>query len=167
MTPTTPDTPLPTTLTLDQLTRIISEAKAGFQDPVSTTVAIFGSLGDAVIVPGDLLRQALVGSGVSLQGPLSGFLGAIQSISKRRNQLKVTSTEQTEVVFKGSTIRFLADVVVTVSEDGALPALTNITGIAVHKLGWLNIDTVAVKKVDQQTVLHIVTPVGSRDITLG
>ena len=167
MTTTTPDAPLPTALTLDQLTKIISDAKSGSQDPLSMAVGIFGSLAPSVSVSGDLLRQALTGSGIPLKGPLSVFLNGIQSVSKSGNQVKAISTEPTEVVFKDSTIRLLAEVVLDVSEDEGLPALTNITGIAVHKLGWLNIETVAVKKVEQQTVLHIVTPLGSRDIALG
>jgi hypothetical protein len=167
VTTTDPGVSVPNDLSFEQLMKIISDAKAGSLDPLSTAIAIFASLGNTVSVSGDLLRQALTASSLAMNGPLSDVANRIQSILKTGNQVKFTNTQTSEFTLRDTTMRFLAEVAFTVSQDGTLPALTNITGFAVHKVFWIDIQAMAVKKTSDQTLLHVVTAAGSRDIALG
>lgn len=158
--------PNPTSLTLDQLVKIIADAKAASGNPLSAAMRVLGALGGAAIVSGDLLRQALNHSDVPLGGPLSSSLDRIQSVSKIGNEIKISSTEATELLIEDTLLRLLPEVTFVVTTDQTPPACTDIKGIAVHKFVWLDIQTVQVKTIAQQTVLHVVTPAGSRDIAL-
>jgi hypothetical protein len=52
------------TLTLDQVTQLISQAKSGGGNPLLLGIQIFNNLGDNVTLPGPTLALALTTSGV-------------------------------------------------------------------------------------------------------
>ncbi len=60
-----------TTLSVDDVTKIIAAAKTATTDPVSVAMQIFSALGDNVTVSGSDLQQALTASAIPLQGPLA------------------------------------------------------------------------------------------------
>src|ERR1700721_1150797 len=74
------------TLTLDQVTQLISQAKAAGANPLLVGIQMFKNLPDNVTLPGPTLALALTTSGVPVDPSLAPLLSAIQNISKAGTQ---------------------------------------------------------------------------------
>lgn len=70
------------TLTVEQVTQIIFQAKTAGDNPTLVGVHIFNSLGDNVTLLGATLALALANSGIPIAQPLSPLVNAVQSLSK-------------------------------------------------------------------------------------
>ncbi len=159
--------PIPaTSLTVDQVNDIITQAQAGGNDPVSVAMQIFDRLGDNIAVAGDVLRQALGNSNVPLTGPLATLLAAVQGISKSGNQVTITNTQETTTQISGTSVRFQPSVSFNVSLEGTFPTISEIEGASVHKIFWLDLQELQLRSNHGNRVLHVETSGGSRDIPL-
>src|SRR5271154_6209255 len=67
MKPTPNAMPQEQSLSAEDVTKLIQQAKSSTTDPVSTAMGIFKELGN-VSVPGDVLRKAVKESGITLAG---------------------------------------------------------------------------------------------------
>ena len=65
-----------TSLSVDDVLKLITGARAGTADPISTSLAIFQALDENVVLSGDVVRQALSQASLSLDGPLASALDA-------------------------------------------------------------------------------------------
>ncbi len=129
-----------TTLTSQQVTDIIARAKSGGGNPALVGIQIFNSLGDNVVVSGDILRLALTTAGLSITGPLATLVNAIQSVSKAGDRVTTENDQDIEVTLNGNRMRFKQKVTFDVRGTAVAPALTNITGVSVHKvISWIDI----------------------------
>jgi Protein of unknown function, DUF538 len=136
-----------TTLTLEQVTQIISQAKSAGASPMLSGIQIFSSLGANVTVPGDTMRLALTTSGIPITGPLVPLVNAIESVSKTGEHLSIALNQDTETLLNNNRVRFKQEVSFDVNETVDAPALNNIVGVAAHKLlSWINIQSVQLKQ---------------------
>lgn len=130
------------TLTLQQVTDLISQARSAGSNPMLVGIQIFNSLGDNVTLPGATLALALATSGIPISQPLAPLLNALQSVSKAGEHVSIALTQDTEVEVNNNRIRFAKDTSFDVSEDAGNPALNNIVGLAGHKMLWINVQSI-------------------------
>jgi hypothetical protein len=131
------------TLSLEQVTGIISQAKSAGANPIVIGIQIFNSLGDSVTLAGDTLRLALTTAGIPITGPLVSLVDAIQSVSKTADHVSIALTDDTETSVNNNRIRFKAEVSFDVNKTADSPALNNIVGVAAHKMmTWINIQSI-------------------------
>jgi hypothetical protein len=155
-----------TNLSVDDVMKLITDAKAGTADPVSTTLAIFQGLGENTLVSGDVLRQALSQASLSLEAPLADVLAAVGSITKAGSVITLVNNQELQPVLQGNTLRLKQNVTFEVALDDGIPSINNIEGIAVHKVFWIDIQQVQLRQQAGQRVVHVVTAHGTRDIPL-
>jgi len=155
-----------TALTVEDIKRIIAQAKSSGGDSASLGMQIFGTLGDNISTSGALVSQALLESDVPVQGPLSALLTAAQTITKSGSKVQIAILEETKTDIGGTPIRFKQAVSFDVGDEGGLPTLSNIVGVAAHKFLWLDITEIQLRQNQAQRVLHVVTSGGSRDIAI-
>jgi hypothetical protein len=135
------------TLTLEQVTQIISHGKSAEVNPMLIGIQIFDSLGDDVTLLGDTLRLALTTSGILITGPLVPLVDSIQSVSKRGDHVSIALNQDMETLLNNNRIRFKQEVGFDVSDTASGPTLNNIVGVAAHKLlNWINIQSIQVKQ---------------------
>jgi hypothetical protein len=129
------------TLTMDQVTQLISQAKSAGASPLLVGIQMFNNLGENVTLLGPTLALALT-SGVPVDPSLAPVLSAIQNISKAGTHVNIRLNQDTELSLKNTRIKFAKDTSFDVSDDAASPALINIVGLAGHKLFWVNVQSI-------------------------
>ena len=147
------------TLTLDQVTQLISQAKSAGANPLLVSIQMFNNLRDNVTLPGATLALALTTSGVPVDPSLAPLLNAIQNISKAGNHVSIALDQDTELSLKNTRIKFAKDTSFDVSDDAISPALNNIIGLAGHKLFWVNVQSVQLTQNQGRWTVAVQTPV--------
>jgi len=155
-----------TTLTVDDVKNVITQAQAGAADPVTIGMQIFNNLGADVTVSGDILRQALTASNIAVDGPLAALLAAAQSITKTGSQVTVSNAQEIQTEISGTPIKFKQLVTFDVGTDGGFPTISNIQGAAAHKIFWLSVTQIQLRQDQGQRILHVETSGGARDFPL-
>jgi hypothetical protein len=169
----TSDTNLPgqgdglTGLSVDDVTKIITAAKTAGTDPVTAAVQLFSGLDDKATVSGSNLREALSTAAIPIAAPLDALLSAIQDITKTGDRVEVTNGQEVHMVLDGTPVRLKNEVSFGVAEQDGLPAFQNIVGVSVHKLFWIDIQTIQLIQNQGQKVIRVETSHGSKDIPLG
>lgn len=107
---------LPAELSLEEVSKIISDARATSTYPLSMGMRIFGALADNTTVSGDTLRQALSLSAITLTAPVSVLANAIDEVSKTGNLVKMSNTRNTEFTVADTKLRVLSQVACLVGE---------------------------------------------------
>src|ERR1700676_5230272 len=142
-------------LSLDDVLKLVSSARSGTTDPISTGIAILERLGENVILSGDILRQALSQASLSLEGPLNAVLVAIGNITKTASRITFANSQELRPAIHGTTLRLRQTVTFEVSLDGGNPSLSNITGVAVHKVFWIDIQQIQLRQQAGQKIVHV------------
>jgi hypothetical protein len=155
-----------TSLSVDDVLELITVAKAATADPISTSLAIFQGLGENAVLSGDVLRQSLSQASFAPEGSLADVLTAVGSITKTGTLITLLNNHELRPVVQGNTIRLKETVTFQVGLDGGNPSLSNIEGVAVHKVFWIDIQQVQVRHQDGQKMVHVVTGHGTRDFPL-
>lgn len=155
-----------TVLTIEDINRIIAQAKSAGGDEVSIGMQIFGMLGDNVSASGQIVAQVLSDSNLSVQGPLAVLLTAAQAITKVGTKVQIANLNEITTQISGTHIRFKEAVSFDVGGDGGLVTFSNIVGVAAHKLFWIDVTEIQLRQNQGQRVLHVVTSEGSRDFAL-
>jgi hypothetical protein len=149
------------TLTLDQVTQLISQAKSAGANPVLVAIQMFNNLGDNVMPPGPTLALALSTSAVPVDPSLAPLLSAIQNISKAGNHVSIAFDQETDLSLKDTRIKFAKATSFDVSDDAIGPALNNIIGLAGHKVFWVNIQSIQLTQNQGRWSVAVKTPVKS------
>jgi hypothetical protein len=153
------------TLTMDQVMQLISQAKSAGPNPLLVGIQMFNNLGQNVTLPGPTLALALTGSGVPVDSSLTPLLSAIQNISKAGNHVSIALNQDTELSLKNTRIKFAKDTSFDVS-DAASPALNNIVGFAGHKLFWVNVQSIQLTQNQGRWSVAVKTPLKTIDFDL-
>jgi hypothetical protein len=154
------------TLTMDQVTQLISQAKSAGPNPLLMGIQMFNSLGQNVTLLGPTLALALTSSGVPVDPSLAPLLSAIQNISKAGSHVSIALNEDTELSLKNTRIKFAKDTSFDVSDDAASPALNNIVGLAGHKLVWVNVQSIQLTQNQGRWSVAVKTPLKTIDFGL-
>jgi len=136
-----------TILTLQQVIDIIQQAKVGGANPMLMGMQIFNTLGDNVTVTGDVLKAAFGTSAIPIAGPLVPLVDAIQNVAKIGNHLSIVLNDDVEATLNNNRIRFKKDMSFDVIPSVTAPGLSNILGVAAHKvMTWINIQSIQLKQ---------------------
>jgi len=157
------------TLSVDDVKKIITEAQntlLGASDPVSVAMQIFSGLGNQVTASGATLLAALTASAIPLAGPLATVMAAIQKVTKSGDLVSVTSSQDTQAEINGTPLRLKKEVTFNVTQGG-MPALSNITGVAAHKVFWIDIHSIELKQDQGKKIISVVTSAGTREFPVG
>jgi hypothetical protein len=154
------------TLTMDQVTQLISQAKSAGPNPLLMGIQMFNNLGQNVTLLGPTLALALTSSGVPVDPSLAPLLSAIQNISKAGSHVSIALNEDTELSLKNTRIKFAKDTSFDVSDDAASPALNNIVGLAGHKLVWVNVQSIQLTQNQGRWSVAVKTPLKTIDFDL-
>jgi hypothetical protein len=152
--------------TVEEVKAIISKAQAGAADPISTGIMIVSSFRENFTISGDTLRQALADSHIAPAEPWVSILSGLRDISKIENKVVVARAQQLETDVRGTRIKLQEVITFEFTNDSSLPRISNIQGVAAHKLIWLNIQQLELIQDQQQKVLRVMTSGGSRDFAL-
>jgi hypothetical protein len=126
-------------LTVEDVKQVIGQARSGGADPAGIVIGLFEGLGDDASVTGEVLAEGLQESGIPLGEEAKGILGGISTIEKNGDKLQLIMSSQLQPTVRGTQLR-LGPTVTTVIQkfpDGV--ALADITGIAVNKFVWIDI----------------------------
>jgi hypothetical protein len=156
----------PATLSVDDVTKIIADAKTAMTDPVSVARQIFFALSDNVTVSGSALQQALASSAIPLWGPLTDVVNAIQGVTKSGDLISFSIAQELQIVLSGTQVRLNTAVSFNVTETDGLPALNNISGVSVHKFFWIGIQSIQLVEKQGQKLVRVVTSVGTKEFPL-
>lgn len=121
------------TLTLDQVTQLIAQAKTAGANPMLVGIGIFNSLGDNATLTGPTLALALTNSAIPVSPPVLPLLNAIQNVSKAGNHISVTLNQDTDVLMNKTRVTFGSAISFDVNDADGDPALINIVGVTGHK----------------------------------
>jgi hypothetical protein len=154
------------TLTLDQVTQLISQAKSAGANPLLLGIQMFNDLGDNVTLPGPTLALALTTSAVLVDPSLAPLLSAIQNISKAGNHVSIALNQDTELSLKNTRIKFAKNTSFDVSDDAVSPALNNIVGLAGHKLFLVNVLSIQLTQNQGRWSVAVKTPLKTIDFDL-
>jgi hypothetical protein len=154
------------TLTLDEVTQLISQAKSAGANPLLVGIQMFNNLVENVTLPGPTLAQALTTSGVPLDPSLLPLLTAIQNISKAGTHVTIALNQDTELSLKNTRIKFAKETSFDVSDDAVSPALNNIVGLAGHKLFWVNVQGIQLTQNQGRWSVAVKTPLKTIDFDL-
>jgi hypothetical protein len=154
------------TLTMDQVTQLISQAQSAGANPLLVGVQMFNNLGQNVTLLGPTLALALTSSGVPVDPSLVPLLSAIQNISKAGNHVSIALTQDTELSLKNTRIKFAKDTTFDVSDDAVSPALNNIVGLAGHKLFWVNVQSIQLTQNQGRWNVAVKTPLKTMNFDL-
>jgi len=155
-----------TILSVDDVMKLMTGARAGTSDRVSACLAIFQGLGENAVLSGDVLRQALSQASLALEGPLADVLAGVGSVTKTGSLITLVNNQELCPVLQGNTLRLKQTVTFEVGLDGGGPSLSNIAGLAVQKVFWIDIQQVKLRQQDGQKIVHVVTGHGTRDFPL-
>jgi hypothetical protein len=153
-------------LTPEDVKNIITQAQVSVADPVTLGLQIFDSLGDNITLSGEILRKALTDSSIAADGLLAPLIAAAQIITKIGGQLTVTNNEEIKIEIGGTPIKFKSMVKFDVAREGGLPTVSNIQGVAAHKVFWFDITQIELRENQGKRILHIETSGGARDFPL-
>lgn len=154
------------TLTMDQVTQLISQAKSAGPNPLLMGIQMFNNLGQNVTLLGPTLALALTSSGVPVDPSLAPLLSAIQNISKVGSHVSIALNEDTELSLKNTRIKFAKDTSFDVSDDAASSAFNNIVGLAGHKLVWVNVQSIQLTQNQGRWSVAVKTPLKTIDFDL-
>jgi len=153
-------------LSVGDMTDIISRAKGAAGDPISVATQLFSALGENVSISGSTFRQALAACAVPVVGFLADVVSKIEEVAKLGNRVTLTNVQEIQSVLDGKHFRLKAEVTFNVVEEDSLPALTNVSGLSVHELVWIDIRGIQVKQNDGNKIVRVVTSEGAKDIVL-
>lgn len=153
-------------LTVEDVKQIILRAQSSSSDLSAVVFQIFSGLGPSASVSGDVLRQALRESSISLGEPFASILGGIDRIEKNQNTVLVARPAVSEVSISGTRLRIQSELRFDVGALGGAPALTNISGLSAQKLFWIEIHGLEWLVINSQKILRVTTGVGTRDIPI-
>ena len=157
-----------TTLSADDVKKIIIEAQntqLAASDPVSVAMQIFSGLGNQASVSGDNLRAALTASGLPLAGPLATVMAAIQNVTKAGDLVSVTNSQDIQAEINGTQARLKKEVSFEVAQ-GETPTLSNIKGVAVHKVFWIDIHSIQLRQDQGKKIVSVATSAGTKEFTV-
>ena len=98
---------------------------------------------------------------------LSDVVSKIEEVAKLGNRVTLTNVQEIQSVLNGKRFRLKAEVTFNVVKEDSLPALTNISGLSVHAVIWIDIRGIQVKQNDGNKIVRVVTSEGTKDIVLG
>jgi RHS repeat-associated protein len=149
---------------LEDLVKMIQEAKASTSDPVTTVIKIINGLGADVTVSGATLRDALAKANVPLDSNTSALLSNADTITKKGSKVTITNKAEGKAQLGDTEVTVAAKVSFNVSVGNGLATIDHIKGLTTPheeqtRLGKVTVnaalDLASVSQQNGHTVLHV------------
>ncbi len=126
-------------LSVEDLRQVIEQARSCGADRARVVISLFEELGDTASVTGAVVVQGLQESGIALPAEALDILAGVMTIEKSGDQLQLVLRSMLQPTVRGTELRLGPTVSAVIQKfpDGA--ALAEITGIAVNKFVWIDI----------------------------
>lgn len=126
-------------LSVEDVQQVIEQAKSSGADPARIVIGVFEGLGDSASVTGAVLVQGLQESGIALAAEAKDILAEILMIEKSGDQLQLVLRSTLQPTVRGTELRLGPTVSAVIQRFPDGTALAAITGIAVNKFIWIDI----------------------------
>jgi hypothetical protein len=153
-------------LSVEDVKELIRQAKTADADPVGIVTGMFAGLGENASVTGEVLQQALKGSGIPLPAEAKDILGGIQTMEKKGDQVKIDFGSQLQAVVKGTQLRLGPTIAAALQKFPDGIALADITGISVNKFVWIDVQRVQFHDNDGKRSVRVDTDFGGKEFKL-
>lgn len=153
-------------LTVEDVKQVIEQARSGGAGPAGVVIGMFEGLGDDASVTGDVLERGLLEAGIPVGEEAKGILGGISTIEKNGDKLQLVMISQLQPTVSGTQLR-LGPTVTTVIQkfpDGV--ALADITGVAVNKFVWIDIQRLQYHDNEGKRAVRVDTNFGGKEFQL-
>jgi hypothetical protein len=153
-------------LTVEDVKQVIEQARSGGADPARVVIGLFEGLGNEASVAGEVLMQGLLEAGIPLGEEAKGVLEGISTLEKNGDKLQLVMISQLQPTVRGTQLR-LGPTVTTVIQkfpDGV--ALADITGVAVNKFVWIEIQRLQYHDNEGERSVRVDTNFGGKEFEL-
>jgi hypothetical protein len=147
-------------LTVEDVKQLILQARS---DGVN---AFFDGLGDNISVAGEVLVQGLQQSGIPLPADARDILNSVSSIERNADQVRLVLDSELKPTVRGTQLRLgpAVSAVIQKFPDGV--ALAEITGIAVNKFVWVDVQRVQYHDTGGKRSVRVDTNFGGKEFGL-
>ena len=97
---------------------------------------------------------------------MADVVAALQSIAKTGSFITLMNQVELRPIFHDTSMRLGKIVSFQITIDNGNPSISNISGVAVHKILWIDLQQVQIIEQNGQRMVHVVTAHGSRDFPL-
>jgi hypothetical protein len=153
-------------LQVDDVKQIIQQAQGLDSDPLGVVTRIFQGLGESATVTGEVVGQALAQSGVAVPGEALEIFRSVQSMSKNGDQVRIQLVSQLQPQVRGTQLRLGPSIGFTVQNFPDGMAMADITGIAVNKFVWIDVQRVQYHNTPGKRAVRVDTNFGSKEFAL-
>ena len=153
-------------LTVEDVKQVIEKVKSAGTDPVGIARELFAGLGDSATVPGDVLQQALLQSGIGLPAETKDILGNIQTLEKNGEDVKLALTSELQPEVRGIKLKLGPTITGTLEKFPDGIALGGINGISVNQFIWIDIQRLQFKDSGGKRSVKVDTNFGGKEFNL-
>jgi hypothetical protein len=137
----------------------------GAADALGVVRQVLLGLGDRASVTGGVLGQALTQSGFALPVEAAEVHGTVRSITKDEDRVAVDFGAQVERTLRGKLPVQLGPAITCVVQDVSdVIVLGDITGLAVKKFTWIDIQKAAFREVEGRRTVRVIQVLGGRNL---
>ena len=154
------------TLQVEDVKEILAQAKGIDSDPLGVVTRIFQGLGDSATVSGHVLGQALAQSGVAVPREAQEIFRGVQSVSKNGDQVQVQLMSQMQPLVRGTQLRLGPTISFAVQNFPDGMAMADISGIAVNKFVWIDVQRVQYHNTAGKRSVRVDTNFGGKEFAL-
>jgi hypothetical protein len=153
-------------LTVEDVKRVIEKARGAGADPVGIARGLFEGLGESASVTGDVLQQGLQESGVPLPAESKDIFGAIQTLEKNGDDVKLTLTSELQPEMRGIKLKLGPVIAGSIQKFPDGFALVGINGVSVNQFMWIDIQRVQFKDNSGKRSVKVDTNFGGKEFQL-
>ena len=153
-------------LTVEDVKQAIQEAKGGVANPMEVVFRLIEGFGDSASVTGAVLLEGLQESGIPVPAEAKDILGGITTLEKNGDQLLLGLSSQLQPTVRGTQLRLGPTVAAVIQKFPDGVALADITGIAVNKLVWIDIQRLQFHDTAGKRSIRVDTNFGGKEFPL-
>lgn len=153
-------------LTVEDVKQAIQVAKSGGANPAGVLLGLFEGLGDDASVTGSVLSQGLRDSGIPLPPEAREILEGVTSIEKKGDKVQLVMNAQLQPTVRDTQLRLGPTVSAVIQKFPDGVALAEISGIAVNKFVWIDIQRVQFHDSGGKRSVRVDTNFGGKEFDL-
>ena len=153
-------------LTVEDVKQVIENARGAGADPMGIGRGLFEGLGESASVTGAVLQQGMQESGLPLPTEAVGIFGAIQTLEKNGDDVKLTLTSELQPEVRGIKLKLGPVISGAIQKFPDGFALAGIDGVSVNQFIWIDIQRVQFKDNAGKRSVKVDTNFGGKEFQL-
>lgn len=153
-------------LTVEDVKQVIEKARGAGMDPVGIAAGLFEGLGESASVTGAVLQQGLQESAVPLPAEAAGIFGAIQTLEKNGDDVKLTLASELQPEVRGIKLKLGPAITGSIQKFPDGFALAGMNGVSVNQFIWIDIQRVQFKDSGGKRSVKVDTNFGGKEFQL-